>query len=165
MTERPHGNARYVRDGCRCDTCRQANARRVAQWQIRTRYGARPDYVPIDPVRAHAMQLRASGWTVQELATETGYSFHTVKGITANRTGRTRVRRDIADAILTVEPLPAPADVVDPIVVERLCADPTAWRHGLTSTRAERLAAAHILGAWSHKALGYSGSDAKRGAA
>jgi hypothetical protein len=56
-------------------------------------------------------------------------------------------------------------DTPDPVVVERLCADPTAWRHGLAATRTERLAAAHILGAWSHKALGYSGTDAKRGAA
>jgi hypothetical protein len=55
--------------------------------------------------------------------------------------------------------------IVDAVVVERLCADPNAWRTNLPATPAEKRAAGRILGAWSHKALGISGTDAKKGAA
>jgi transcriptional regulator with XRE-family HTH domain len=122
-----------------------------------------PQRVDGTRTRQHLEQLRASGWTQAEIARETGLPESTLSGVRNNRWPK--VARRVAVAILAVEPLPDPRDIVDPVVVERLCADPTAWRNGLTSTRAERLAAAHILGSWSHKALGYSGSDAKRGAA
>lgn len=52
--------------------------------------------------------------------------------------------------------------IVDEVIVERLCQNPNAWREGLRATPSEKRAAGRILGAWSHKALGISGSDAKR---
>jgi hypothetical protein len=164
-----HGLATTYRDkGCRCDDCRRAATRQLKHYRVATRADSRgrptiPMRVPIDGIRRHIDALLASGYTCRGIAWEVGITTDHLYWI---RRGPSKsIHRERARQILAIAPLPDPADVVDPVVVERLCADPTAWRHGLPATRAERLAAAHILGAWSHKALGYSGSDAKRGAA
>jgi hypothetical protein len=49
--------------------------------------------------------------------------------------------------------------IVDDVVVDRLCADPEAWRNGLPATPGERKAAATRLGASSWRALGINGRE------
>ena len=164
-----HGLATTYRDkGCRCDDCRRAATRQLKHYRVATRADSKgrptvPIRVPIDHIRSHIDALLTSGYTCRGLAWEVGITTDHLYWI---RRGPSKsIHRDRAQQILALKPLPAPSDTPDPVVVERLCADPNAWRNGLTTTRAERLAAANILGAWSHKALGYSGTDAKRGAA
>lgn len=135
-----HDSATYDR-GCRCPQCRRANATRVALWQHRTRYGAVPVRVPIGPVRDHVIRLRATGWTLREIASEADISFHTVKAVTANTVVKKYVTREVADRILAVEPL-TPV-TVDPVVVERLVAGAD-WR-AIGATRQERIEAAERM--------------------
>lgn len=137
-----HDSAAYDR-GCRCLDCRRANATRVALWQHRTRYGTIPVRVPIGPVRDHVMRLRATGWTLNEIAHEAGISFHTVKAVTANTAVKKYVTREVADRVCAVQPL-APVDV-DPVVVERLLASPDVIWRTIGATRSERIAAAELL--------------------
>lgn len=141
-----HGTSATYARGCRCDRCRAANAGRVGLWQHRTRSGADPIRVDKAPAREHIAVLRASGWTLQGIAEETGYSFHTIKELTAASSTRSRVHRDVAAAVLAVAPL-EPV-LVDAVMVDRLVAAyPARVWDDLGASREERLAAAAVLDA------------------
>lgn len=61
-----HGTrAKYVRDRCRCDACRTANTRRLAEWRRRKAeesHGARPpSLVDAGPARRHVRALMDAG--------------------------------------------------------------------------------------------------------
>ena len=157
----PHGRIARYNAGCRCDDCRKANRLRRQRWDLSTQWGAYPTFVDATPVRDHIAALKASGWTYADIGRELGRGPRGIHHIVARSGQRCpHVRRETAAAILALDPL-EPVDL-DPVVVERLCANPTAWRHGLAATRAERVAAAQRLGGSSWKALGINSAAVKR---
>lgn len=140
----------YRTHGCRCPDCTAASVRATKQWRHRTGADTRtgvpeiPDLVDIAPVREHYQQLRATGWTVADVASEVGVTVAHLSWAMGSGNTRPRIRRERAAAILALEPL-APVDV-DPVVVERLVATPVDgyWRT-IGATRPERIAAAELL--------------------
>ena len=135
-----HGTSARYDNGCRCTDCRQGNNRRVKLWNLRTGHGTRPIRVPIAPARDHVMRLRATGWTLREIADEAGVSFHTVKAITANTAAKKYLTRDVATRVLAIDPLEPVA--VDDVAVERFIAGGMDWRQ---LTREERIEAARRM--------------------
>jgi hypothetical protein len=134
-----HGRMGTYNNGCRCDACRRANRLRRARWDLNTRYGAVPTFVDAAPVRAHIAALRASGWTLAEIGREIGRGSRGVHHIVVGHSATSpSVRRDTAEAILSLRPL---EPVVDPVVVDRLLAGRHDWRR---ATFDERLEAGRI---------------------
>jgi len=104
---RPHGPARYWRDGCRCYTCARAVAEYRANRERAIAYGTWKPFVDAAPVRAHIEHLRASGISMRRLAELTGLNRSVLFDITNGRSGRPparKVRPQTAARILAVEP-------------------------------------------------------------
>lgn len=147
---RTHGKPATYAAGCRCDACRRAAIRRQKLYRMQTGHDGRnppprPILVDRAPVVEHYDALKASGWRVHDIAEEVGVSAAHLSWTMTN-TRHTKIRRDLADAVLAVEPL-TPVDV-DPVVVDRLVAAyPARVWDTLGATRAERLAAAARLDA------------------
>lgn len=146
-----HGTVARYCAGCRCKPCDRANYRRQKRYRMATGAGAdgkpqRPLTVDAGPVRAHIAVLVASGWTRTQIAAEVGrtvFWLHAIVDRTRSKTGRKRIRRDIADALLAIQPL-APV-TVDEVVIDRLIRTPVDgyWRD-LGANRDERIAAAEL---------------------
>lgn len=130
-----HGTSAAYDNGCHCPDCRHANTRRVKAWNLKTRHGTQPIRVPIAPVRDHVLRLRATGWTLTELAIEAGISFHTVKAVTANTAAKKYVTRTVAAAILAIEPLEPVT--FDTVLVDRFVAGEADWRQLTIDERCE----------------------------
>ena len=153
-----HGTATAARANCTCDTCRHYRTRMKKLWRVRTQAPTggpdkdkprRPANIPIAPVHAHIDRLLASGWTLRQIAAETGRTqqalWNVLRRPTRNGAPKTRIRRDTAAQLLALEPLPRLDDYTDPVVVDRLIAGAD-WQT-IGATRAERIAAAERL-AW-----------------
>lgn len=118
----------YVVDRCRCDACTEAN-RDWARDHARQAAAAAWDptlqpYVSGDIVRAHIAQLRAAGMGRRAIAAAAGLAESTLCGIMHgyhaddpnhphHRPPRLKVRREVAERILSVTFTPAPHAVVD----------------------------------------------------
>lgn len=146
----------YRNRGCTCDACLAAHRRAVKSYRVRTRADRRGSpsiraTVPAAPVRAHLAALVASGYTLRQVATETGASRAAVQRIAAG--DRTRVSSRIATLVFMLEPLPDLTGYVDPVTVDRLVAayPDQVWR-GLGATREERIEAAYRLDGMGHQA-------------
>ena len=131
----------YTNRGCRCDPCTTAQRRYVTMYRLRAKsdHDGRPRLpvlVDAAPVVAHVAALLASGHTRSGIADECGVSRSAVIRIAAGH--RTTIKRTTAARILAVEPIPAPADVVDEVAVERVLAGHAPLD---SLTRAERSAA------------------------
>lgn len=139
----------YTFHGCRCDDCRKAQMRAVKAYRLATRADSRgrPTMhltVDAEPARQHVAALRASGWTLAEIAREIGVGPDAIwQNINPSKQ---RIRRERAEALLALAPLEPVA--VDRVVVERLVdAFPARTWDDLGATRAERIAAAEQLDA------------------
>lgn len=98
-----HGRSRYVTDGCRCDTCRAANA---AYQRDRWRSIHRPDgestvdLVTADATRLRLIRMLQHGETLSALACAARVPRSTLSDIVDGRTCRTR--RAVHDAVVNV---------------------------------------------------------------
>lgn len=108
-TPRDHGEAKYKREGCRCDICvtdhRTRNARRAY-----LRATGRPLYVDAAPVRAHIQHLLEHGMSYPQIGGLAGVDRTLVRVAHRGDPGRPpsrRVRTETATAILAVQPDPA----------------------------------------------------------
>ena len=144
-----HGtNARYVNDGCRCQPCTHAATISKKRYRMATGAGKdghpiTPIQLPVEPIRDHVNTLVTSGWRLVDIAHEIGRSqqaFHSLLWNTRATTGRKTIRRDIAAAILALEPLEPVT--VDDVNVERLADGLTDWTR---VTKDERIAAAALM--------------------
>lgn len=136
----------YTFHACRCDECRRAQMRAVKAYRIATRADdrGRPRvHLTVDaaPAREHVAELRASGWTLAEIARELGVGPDAIWQ-NINPTKK-RIRRERAAALLALQPL-TPVDV-DPVVVERLVASPDVIWRSIGATRQERIEAAERI--------------------
>lgn len=68
QSERPHGRARYVLDGCPCEICKAANTAYEAARTRKIAYGQWQPYVDATPIRAHVQQLQAAGLGYKRIA-------------------------------------------------------------------------------------------------
>ena len=105
---RPHGEARYNHDGCRCEVCREAVRVGEARRRRARAYG-RSSFVDAAPVRAHVGRLRASGLGVERIAMLAEVSPGVVKKLLYGDPARgtapsRRVRRASATAIMSIKP-------------------------------------------------------------
>lgn len=145
-----HGTTTGYRNrGCKCDRCLAAHRRAVTDWRIRSRaHQTKVDKdkpvirqtVPAQPVVDHIAALRATGWTLEAIADESGVSSAAVARIA--RGERQRVRNATAAAVLAVQPLEPVT--VDEVVVDRFIAGDGSWRD---LTRDERIEAARRMDA------------------
>lgn len=95
----------YVVDRCRCDACRDANAR-YDRHRIGWLAGARPaPLVPSGRARGHINRLRAQGMGSPVIAAEAGLPQSVVSAIVWGRYDRaaSKIRRETEAAILAVE--------------------------------------------------------------
>ena len=82
MAIHPHGTSARYRQSCRCNLC-------VLVHENPVRRQPDPRQVPTGPARDHLLALRASGWSVKDLATVSGYSTQTLRNIAEGRTKTT----------------------------------------------------------------------------
>lgn len=104
--ERPHGRAKYVMEGCRCDVCRAANAEYQRHRSRQRAYG-RPLSVDAEPVRQHLLALRNTGIGRRRAAELAGVSHSAVSHILYGQTGyppAKRIRPETAAKILAIDP-------------------------------------------------------------
>lgn len=103
--ERPHGRAKYVREHCTCDICREANNAYQRNRERQRGYG-RAAYVDAEPARAHLRALGEAGIGWRRAAELAGLSSSVVSNLLYGRSGRAptkRVRAATAAKILAVE--------------------------------------------------------------
>lgn len=96
-----------VHSNCRCIKCRAANA----AWQVERRNaiadGTWQPYVPAGPVREHVEHLHASGLSYKQIAAISGVHISVVRHVRTDAPGQPkRIRPDLAEAILKVQPVP-----------------------------------------------------------
>jgi hypothetical protein len=95
----PHGSRRTYRRGCKCTTCRAANAAYVQTRRLLL--GPDPaELVPTQPVLLRLMELRYQGVGYRQVAKLSGLCFQLVLDIRLGR--KTRVRADMATRLLSV---------------------------------------------------------------
>lgn len=109
VSERPHGYARYKRDGCRCNVCGFA----VSEYTRRRRNEIRRGTwrVDADLVRAHVRSLMAAGMGRRRIAEVAGVNQSTLSRQLYGRGDRkapTTMRHDLARRLLAVAPDLAP---------------------------------------------------------
>jgi transcriptional regulator with XRE-family HTH domain len=103
--ERPHGRAKYVREHCTCDVCREANNAYQRNRERQRGYG-RAAYVDAEPARVHLRALGEAGIGWRRAAELAGLSTSVVSKILYGQAGRApskRVRVATAEKILRVE--------------------------------------------------------------
>lgn len=136
----------YKNRGCRCDTCRRAAVRNVKRWRLRTGADLKtgipaiPDLIDITPARDHYWQLRATGWTVADIAGEVGISTAHLSWLMGPANTRPRINRNRAAAILAIDPLEPVT--FDTVLVDRFVNGEADWRQ---LTRDERCEAARRM--------------------
>lgn len=103
----PHGTPARYSAGCSCLSCCNAWAdyQKVRKAEIRE---GLTRIVDAGPVREHIRWLIARGWRMRAIAEQSLVSFTTVHDVLDGR--RPRVRREIAEAILTLGPTALPTD-------------------------------------------------------
>jgi hypothetical protein len=95
----------WLHHGCRCEECHRAllDYSRLRDAVRAVTEGRRPaPRVPAKPVRKRVRQLRAAGWTVQQIADAAGLSHSTVDRITNQRLAN--VALTTARAVMAVRP-------------------------------------------------------------
>jgi hypothetical protein len=108
-TPREHGEAKYKREGCRCDECVRAHRTRNAR-RAYLRATGRPLYVDAAPVRAHIQRLLEHGMTYPQIGGLAGIDRSVVRVAHRGNPGKPpgrRVRAETAAAVLRVQPDPA----------------------------------------------------------
>ncbi|WP_051124631.1 hypothetical protein [Amycolatopsis benzoatilytica] len=103
--ERPHGRAKYVREHCPCDVCREANNAYQRDRKRQRGYG-RAAYVDAEPACAHLRALGDAGIGWRRAAELAGLSTSVVSKLLYGQTSRApskRVRAATAEKILAVE--------------------------------------------------------------
>lgn len=103
----PHGTAARHQAGCSCLPCCNAWADYQRMWRQDRRNGVRR-IVDAGQAREHIRWLISKGWRMRAIAEQSLVSFTTVHDVLDGR--RTRIRRDIHDALLTLGPTPIPTD-------------------------------------------------------
>lgn len=123
-TPREHGEAKYKREGCRCDTCVHAHRTRNARRAYLQATG-RSLYVDATPVRAHIQHLLEHGMTYPQIGGLAGIDRTLVRVAHRGGSGRPpsrRVHTRTASAILSVQPDPTaivPGAAVNAIGIHR----------------------------------------------
>lgn len=132
---------------CRCDDCRRLVTRHQKLYRIRTRADRQgnptiPLRVDRQPILDHVARLRASGWTVKQLAEEVGVTMANLSWMVSPSNPTKRMDRQRAARILAVAPLEPVT--VDDVVVDRFIDGGMSWRE---LTREERIEAARRMDA------------------
>lgn len=106
MTDQ-HGYSLY-RAGCRCDTCKNANMRRVKEYRLN---GSKT----IDPekVRNHIAMLIEAGMSHNHIARIAAVSVSTIQRIHYQRPNARRTLKSTAAKILAITPTPSPTKPTD----------------------------------------------------
>lgn len=109
MTERGLGYARYKLDGGRCYVCAAAASAYNINRERAIAYGTWQPFVDAEPVRAHIRSLQSCDVGLRTIAEAAGVDRKRLQAILNGRTERgtqpqTRVRPQLAQAILAVEP-------------------------------------------------------------
>lgn len=104
LTGRPHGYARYKLDNCRCYVCAYACATYNDRRNEMIAAGTWEPFTDAGPVRAHVLELVASGVGYKRTAAAAGLAASTVGKLLYTDPPRTRVRSTVAAAILAVRP-------------------------------------------------------------
>lgn len=108
-----HGFTAY-RDGCRCDTCRAANTRRVKEYRLKGVKSIKPELV-----QKHVSKLIASGMSMPQIAKEAGVSLNTINRLVYPRYQPKRILKVNAQKILSVQPIQNPDEIVSAIPSQR----------------------------------------------
>lgn len=112
-----HGTrACYVLDKCRCTPCGRANREDEVKRVRLHAYGRWDNLVDAQPVRDHIAALRDAGMGWKRVAFLAGVSNGAMTKLIYGMNGKApsrRVRRETADAILGIQPAPAPGVRVD----------------------------------------------------
>lgn len=114
-TERQHGTrAKYVRDNCHCQACRDANRQHFNNRYRQIAYGRWQPYVDAEPARQHAAALIAAGVPRRTLVELPGVSRGSLESLLYGRPAygkqpSKRIRAEHAQAILSV-PIPKHVD-------------------------------------------------------
>lgn len=114
--ERPHGYARYRLGGCRCYVCARAVSRYEQDRQKQITAGTWRPFADAGPVREHLADLARQGVGYKRAAALAGVGHTTVASLLFGRRGNPpgpRVRREVAERLLAVRPVPAAHAVVD----------------------------------------------------
>lgn len=157
VTERPHGRAKYVHEGCRCDVCTMAN-RRYASYQGKRkrieeaggRYDSGPwaaPFVPAQSVRDRIEAFAELGVGYKRLAELAGVGHTALFQVKSG--ARLRIRRETEAKVLAVPLVPdlAPGALVSSDETKRLL------RVILRQTRWPKSRLARELGTEGAKAL------------
>jgi transcriptional regulator with XRE-family HTH domain len=109
QTGRPHGNAKYRLEGCRCNTCCKASSAYTNNRRRAIAYGRWQPYVDAEPVREHVRSLSEYGIGWIRLARLAGVPRGTMSKLLYgdSRRGLAPSKRLLpknAQAILAVEP-------------------------------------------------------------
>lgn len=100
-TGRPHGQAKYNSEGCRCSVCRAARAA-YERSRVRRRAYGREDLVDAAPVAEHVRRLQSSGLGAPRIAQLAGVSTSVTGRLLYGNTKRVRV--ESARRLLSVRP-------------------------------------------------------------
>lgn len=107
-TERAHGTrAKYNREGCRCQDCREANHQQRDHRARQIAYGRWQPYIDAEPARRHAQALLAAGVPRRTLAALPGVSRGSLDALLYGRPAQGKapsktIRPDHARAILAI---------------------------------------------------------------
>lgn len=108
-----HGFTAY-RDGCRCETCRAANTRRVKEYRLKGVQSIKPELV-----QKHVAKLINSGMSMPQIAKEAGVSLNTINRLVYPRYQPKRILKVNAQKILSVQRIQNPDEIVSAIPSQR----------------------------------------------